>query len=155
MFGTLPKSNQKICFSALKEILCSAVAALLGTPGGILLFIPIYHPLHDIYKLHSEVTFFILFVIALLIVWSADRSSKNPDTKFKIHWSTFVLVGHLVLHYLSFFIIPIFFKPEHEISMGVREVIGPCNEYVPIHTAFGMVSILHSVIDSYQPLSWL
>jgi hypothetical protein len=56
------------------------VAGILGMPGGVLLFIPLYHPLHDIYGLHSEVTFFILFSIFMGIIWSGDRKA-SPDAK--------------------------------------------------------------------------
>ncbi|GJQ68627.1 hypothetical protein Trydic_g17175 [Trypoxylus dichotomus] len=67
----------------VKEIICTLLAGFLGTPGGVLMFIPIYHPLHDIFKLHSE--------------------------------------------------------PENEIAIGLAEPIGPCDEYLPIQTAFGLV----------------
>ncbi|KAF9804767.1 hypothetical protein SFRURICE_007670 [Spodoptera frugiperda] len=39
------------------------ISSLLGMPGGVLMFIPIYHPLHDVFNIHSEVTFFLLFSI--------------------------------------------------------------------------------------------
>ncbi|XP_044256496.1 uncharacterized protein LOC123006216 [Tribolium madens] len=124
-----------------KEVLCSIIAGVLGTPGGILMFIPIYHPLHDIYKIHSEVTFFILFVVFLLIIWSADRTArrdKKKNTQHTTHWSTWLLILHLLIHYTSFLLIPILFNPEDEIAIGVKEPIGACDEYVPIQTAFGM-----------------
>ncbi|CAH0546976.1 unnamed protein product [Brassicogethes aeneus] len=129
--------------SFVKEILCTLIAALLGTPGGILMFVVLYHPMHDIYNIHSEVCFFILFAFGLLIIWTGDRSKKNADFKKtndnKTHWSTWVIVTHLIIHYLTFLFISIFLKPENEISMGLREPIGPCDKYSPLHTAFGMV----------------
>lgn len=144
-------SREKLCKSEGKwladkrvsrELLCSIIAALLGTPGGVLLFLPIYHPLHDIFKIHSEVTFFMLFSVFLLLIWSGDRKSK--DDKFsnravhKTHWSTWILIGYLLIHYTVFMIMPIFFNPEDEISTGLKEPIGPCNEYEEVKTAFGM-----------------
>jgi hypothetical protein len=131
-------------FRWTKEILCSVLAGLLGTPGGILLFLPIYHPLHDIFKIHSEVTYFILLVTFLLIIWSADRTPKKSDNvksdQHSVHWSTWLLVLYLLIHYVIFLIIPVFFNPEDEVAIGLKEPIGPCNEYTPIKTAFGMVS---------------
>ncbi|KAJ8941977.1 hypothetical protein NQ314_010201 [Rhamnusium bicolor] len=128
--------------SIAKELLCSVLAGILGTPGGIAMFIPIYHPLHDIYKLHSEITYFILLTVFLLLIWSGDRKPKNDEfsktVPHKTHWTTWILIAHLVLHYSSFLIMPIFFNPEDEISTGLKEPIGPCNEYVGIQTAFGM-----------------
>ncbi|KAJ3662166.1 hypothetical protein Zmor_006522 [Zophobas morio] len=127
--------------SRFKEILCSIIPGVLGTPGGILLFLPIYHPLHDIFKIHSEVTYFILLVISLLIIWSADRAPKqyaNEKKQQSVHWTTFLLIFHLIVHYTSFLLMPVFFNPEDEIAIGLKEPIGPCNEHVPIQTAFGM-----------------
>lgn len=43
-------------------------AVLLGMPGGVLLFVPIYHPLHDTFKVHSEVTFFALVAVFSVFV---------------------------------------------------------------------------------------
>lgn len=38
-------------------------------------------------------------------------------------------------------IMPIFFNPEDEISTGLKEPIGPCDEYESMKTALGMVGI--------------
>ncbi|KAL1517192.1 hypothetical protein ABEB36_000988 [Hypothenemus hampei] len=128
--------------SVFKEFLTTVIAAALGPIGGILLFIPIYHPLHDNLKIHSEVTFFILFTIFLLLIWSGDRTSRKQmpaNLKPKIHWSTFLLLAHLVFHYISFWLMPVLFNPEDEVSTGIKEQIGPCNEYVPVQTVSGKV----------------
>lgn len=133
------------CFRRMKEIICTIIAALLGTPGGVLMFIPIYHPLHDTYKIHSEVTFFFLFSIFLLIVWTGDRvarTSYSKQVKAKVHWSSFILLLHLVVHYVCFIVFTLFFKPEKEVAIGLGEPIGPCHEYVPVQTAFGSVRIV-------------
>lgn len=37
----------------------------------------------------------------------------------------------------------LFFNPEDEVAIGVYEKTGPGNEYVPVHTAFGMVCIMY------------
>ncbi|KAJ4439185.1 hypothetical protein ANN_15145 [Periplaneta americana] len=210
--------------SLTKELACVVLTALLGMPGGVLLFLPLYHPLHDLAGLHSEVTFFMLFTIFLLISWTADRR-PNPDarprpvlpvrnvqrnsssqkknvaiskpaaiTNYNINmggtdrmgqnsviWKTWIfcdfvevsqwairdnmehrsqdlvcqqtstqclhesdrgrslLLFHLVLHYALFLCLVIFGYPEREVSVGLHERIGPCNETVPMHTAFGTV----------------
>jgi hypothetical protein len=36
----------------------------------------------------------------------------------------------------------IFYNPEKEISSGLHETVGPCDEMLPVNTAFGMVQIL-------------
>lgn len=141
------KTNQKKqlgsweALSCGKEFACTIIAALLGTPSGILLFVVIYHPLHDIFGLHTEVTFFMLFTVFLLIIWSGDRQPKalqDQSTRKRIFRTTPVLVIHLVLHYLSFMTIVTMFKPEKEVAIGLKEPIGPCNEYTPVQTIFGM-----------------
>lgn len=133
-----------MCFSFLKEFIATFLASLLGPIGGILLFIPIYHPLHDIFNIHTEVTCFIIVTIFLLLIWSGDRTSRSNESYWKIpnktHWTTFLLIWHLVLYYTTFWIIPIVFNPENEISTGIKQPIGPCNEYVPVQTASGKVT---------------
>lgn len=53
------------------------MASLLGMPGGCLLFLPIYHPLHDYYKVPSEITTITLLMIFAVIVWKFDRKSNR------------------------------------------------------------------------------
>lgn len=124
--------------------MCTILAGFLGTPGGLLLFIPNYHPLHDIFQIHSEVTFFILFTVFLLIIWSGDRTPKRDgfSSSFRTHWSTWILIVHLVAHYSSFLSMTIFFNAEDEVAIGLKEPIGNCDEYVPLQTIFGLVSYL-------------
>lgn len=50
------------------------------------------------------------------------------------------MVLHLILHYGSFFGMVLFGNPEDEVSIGLHERTGPCDEFVPIRTAFGSVS---------------
>lgn len=115
----------------------------MGTPGGILLFLPIYHPLHDIFKIHSEVTFFMLFSIFLLLIWSGDRTPKDevhPKPR-KVSPATWLLLVHLFIHYSVFLVMVLFFNPENEVSTGLKEPVGPCDEYEDVQTAFGMVNV--------------
>ncbi|XP_046977191.1 uncharacterized protein LOC124543163 [Vanessa cardui] len=112
------------------------IATLLGMPGGVLLFVPIYHPLHDVYKLHSEVTFFLLFSIYFVIVLLgllSDRE-KNKDKLTKIDY---VLILQLAIHYLTYWVFVVFFNPEREWSTGLHEQIGPCNEVASLTSPFG------------------
>ena len=52
-----------------------------------------------------------------------------------------MLIFHLIIHYTLFLCLTIFGHPEEEVSIGLHERVGPCNENVPIQTAFGTVSI--------------
>ncbi|CAG9761628.1 unnamed protein product [Ceutorhynchus assimilis] len=139
--------KQKFCVSEgkwiqgnsfLMELITTILAAILGPIGGALLFVPIYDPLHNTYKIHSEVTFFIVFTIFLVLAWMGDRSPKSAS-KIKTHWTTFLLVSYLIIHYTLFWIIPVFFNPENEISTGIKEQIGPCDEFEPLQTLSGKV----------------
>ncbi|XP_071050816.1 uncharacterized protein [Onthophagus taurus] len=126
----------------IKEMICVLITSLLGVPGGVLMFIPIYHPLHDIHKIHSEVTFMFLFSIFLLLTWLGDRSARgkeSPKETQKTHWSSWLLIFHLILHYATFLGMCLYFKPGNDISIGLKEPIGPCDEFSPVHTPFGMV----------------
>ncbi|XP_076265121.1 uncharacterized protein LOC143199182 [Rhynchophorus ferrugineus] len=137
-----PSNGKWICSkSVIRELFATMLAAVMGPIGGIILFLPIYHPLHDGYKIHSEVTFFILFTISLVIIWSADRKPRNESTKSKtkLHWTTKLICLHLIIHYSSFLSMTIFFNPEDEIATGVKETIGPCDEYSSIMTASGKI----------------
>lgn len=113
----------------------------MGTVGGILLFIPIYHPLHDVFKIHSEVTFFVIFSLFLVIIWTGDRAPKIEylkNFKHKTTWATWILILHLCVHYSAPLLSVIFFKPENEISVGLRERIGPCDAYIDVNTVAGV-----------------
>ena len=72
-----------LSYSFVKESLCALLAGILGMPGGVLLFLPLYHPLHDLAGIHSEVTFFMLFTIFLLICWTGDRSALQEARPLK------------------------------------------------------------------------
>jgi hypothetical protein len=50
----------------------------------------------------------------------------------------------LAIHYALYLGIVIFGYPEEEVSIGLHERIGPCNQTVPIHTVFGTVCIFSS-----------
>jgi len=55
------------------------------------------------------------------------------------------LLLHLAVHYALYLGFVIFGYPEEEVSIGLHERIGPCNETVPLHTAFGTVSCTDSL----------
>lgn len=53
------------------------VAGAMGMPGGCLLFIPLYHPLHDFFGVPSEVTSITVLLIFAAIVWKHDRHANR------------------------------------------------------------------------------
>lgn len=121
-----------------REMLCAILTGLCGMPGGVLQFIPFYHPLHDIAGVHTENCVALLTLTFFLIVWSADRNpivGSRTTPGFK-GFNECVL--SLILHYSCYLSCVLLFKPEDEVSIGVHEKTGPCNETSPVQTAFGM-----------------
>ncbi|KAJ2937405.1 hypothetical protein O0L34_g19091 [Tuta absoluta] len=105
-------------------------------PGGVLMFVPIYHPLHDLYGIHSEVTFFLLFSIFSMIVLHGLLSDREK-AKEKLSTIDYVLIVQLAVHYITYWVFVAFFHPEREWSLGLHEPVGPCNEVATLTTAFG------------------
>lgn len=130
-------------------------------PGGVLLFVPLYHPLHDFYNIHSEVTFFLLLSISVSIIWLslpinsgaiAKTTSRCIDLAMILYLSAYYMVFlgaifHLLIERFicQFFInsiisaIAVFIDPASEISIGWHEKIGPCDEKTSMYTALGSI----------------
>lgn len=128
--------------SVLKEVLCVFLAGLCGMPGGVIQFIFLYHPLHDTYGIHTENCVFIIVIVYILIVWTGDRTFRLASRRQqgeKTHWSAFILVLNLILHYGLYLGMAVFGSPEDEVSIGLHERTGPCDEKSPVYTAFGGV----------------
>jgi len=122
-----------------KEILCAVLAGICGMPGGVLQFIPLYHPLHDVFGVHSENTLLMIAGLYTLIVWCADRRADHGSRPQLGQRNRPYLMGLcLLLHYSVYWVMAVFFNPEDEISIGLHEQVGPCDVYQDVHTAFGM-----------------
>nr|CAD7442488.1 unnamed protein product [Timema bartmani] len=126
-----------------RELFVAVMAALLGMPGGILLFIPIYHPLHDLFKVHTEVCVVLLLTGFFLIVWSTDRNpigGARPSTGRSSSGSDrrILLVLHLVQYYALFLGMTIFGEPQEEVSIGLHETTGPCDKIAYVRTPVGL-----------------
>ncbi|KAL0902549.1 hypothetical protein ABMA27_000391 [Loxostege sticticalis] len=112
------------------------IAVLLGMPGGVLLFVPIYHPLHDVYKVHTEVAVFLLFTVFAVFVINGLLSEREK-VKDRLTAIDYVLVLQLALHYSIYWIFVVFFDPARERSEGLHEPVGPCDEVAYLTTPFG------------------
>ncbi|XP_013189126.1 uncharacterized protein LOC106133833 [Amyelois transitella] len=131
-----PKVDQWDSAGFTKEIKSLIIAVLLGMPGGVLMFVPIYHPLHDNYGIHTEVTFFALFSIFGVIVLRG-LISEREKCKVKLTAIDYLLILQLAVHFLLYLVFVIFFHPEREWSLGLHEPVGPCNEKASLVTPFG------------------
>jgi hypothetical protein len=52
----------------------------------------------------------------------------------------------LTIHYALYLGIVVFGYPEEQVSIGLHERVGPCNETTPAPNAFGLVSILSRIV---------
>ncbi|KAG6457988.1 hypothetical protein O3G_MSEX010600 [Manduca sexta] len=131
-----PKVAQWDAASKKAEWQSVIIATLLGMPGGVLMFVPIYHPLHDILKIHSEVTFFMLFAIFGMFIISGLLSEREKS-KEPLTGIDYLMILQLVIHYMTYWVFVMFFDPEREVSVGLHEPVGPCNEVASLVTPFG------------------
>lgn len=125
-----------------KELLCALLAGLSGMPGGVIQFLFLYHPLHDTYGLHTENCVIIIVVIYFMIVWTADRAQRYSSRRQmgeKSHWSVGIIVINMLLHYGLYWCMAVFGFPENEVSIGLHERTGPCDEKEKVYTAVGGV----------------
>ncbi|XP_023945394.2 uncharacterized protein LOC112051101 [Bicyclus anynana] len=131
-----PNTPQWTAASKCVEWKSLIIATILGMPFGVLLFVPIYHPLHDNLKIHSEVTFFLLFsVFAVFII--NGLLTEREKCKDRLTAIDYVLILQLALHYIIYWVFVVFFDPAKEVSVGLHEPVGPCNEVASLITPFG------------------
>lgn len=57
-------------------------------------------------------------------------------------WLSKALIFHLICHYATWLGTAIFINPKDMISIGVHEVIGNCDEYVPVETILKVLLLL-------------
>ncbi|KAG1686835.1 hypothetical protein GQR58_008558 [Nymphon striatum] len=125
-----------------RELLCSIFTGLLSMAFGILQFIPIYHPLHDIFKVPTQICVLLLLSFFFLIVWSSDRNpvANSRETKPTGCGCKFdLLLTMIAISNVSMFTVAAIFNPAEIKAIGLHEKIGPCNETTPVITPIGLV----------------
>nr|XP_034839718.1 uncharacterized protein LOC117995809 [Maniola hyperantus] len=122
--------------SVLVELQSLIIATVMGMPGGVMLFIPVYHILHDAFEIHSEVTFFLLFAIFAAFVVHGILAERD-ECVVRLTTIDYALILQLAVHYIIYWIFVVFFDPTKEISVGLHEPVGPCNEVASLTTPFG------------------
>lgn len=127
------KSTGCIC-----ELLCAIVTGLFSMPLGVLQFVPVYHPLHDSFGIHSEVCVLMLISVYIFIVWTADRNPPFSARSFtRIGTDSFEIVVGVLLHYSFYIYLVLFSQPQNIKAIGYHQPVGPCDEPVPVKTPFG------------------
>ncbi|XP_064603375.1 uncharacterized protein LOC135468849 [Liolophura sinensis] len=123
----------------VKELVCSVLTGVLSMPMGVLEFLPLYHPLHDTYHIHSEVCVLLILFMYAAVVWAADRNPADLARSSKGWFNLDELSLIIIIHYTFYVLLVVFAKPERVMSLGVHEPVGPCSETTPVYTAFGHV----------------
>jgi hypothetical protein len=124
----------------VKETFCSLVTGILAMPLGIMQFIPIYHPLHDMFHVHSEVCVLMFLALYFLIAWTADRSVVKETSHGSMLSGTFDELRLLVLiHFVIYVIFAITGQPEFIRSVGHHQPTGNCSHITPVQAPTGQV----------------
>ncbi|KAH9488362.1 hypothetical protein Btru_063328 [Bulinus truncatus] len=133
------KSGQKFqSLGFICESLIVLITGLCSMPQGVLQFIPVYHPLHDVYGIHSELCVLLFLSIYILIVWSADRNPFENARLSKPGTIKFNLMTLTVLLHFGFNIFLVFTaKPENIKSIGFHQPIGACDVPITVKTPLG------------------
>ncbi|XP_041363590.1 uncharacterized protein LOC121379161 [Gigantopelta aegis] len=122
----------------IPEFIVAVMTGVLAMPCGMVQFLPVYHPLHDLYHIHTEVCVLLLLAAYLLIVWSADRvrfqEGRPAGSRYKFNEVTLAVF----LHYLLYIYLVIKAEPNKIRSLGFHQPVGSCtSEPVAVQTPFG------------------
>lgn len=147
--------------SIIKELLACLIASPFGLVGGIMLFMPLYHPLHDLYGIYTGNIVSAAFIIISVLIWCFDRFSKS-NTAPKKHSKkdksyNGLLMAFLAFHYLLYVMLAVFGKPENVVFIGFHEPTGDCDKYTSVHTPIGKVLQKRTylcVTDYHEDFDW-
>jgi hypothetical protein len=123
-----------------REFLCTFLTAFCGMAGGVLQFLPLYHPLHDFFKIHTENCVITLFIVYFLIAWTQDRNPTRGSRSTTGTGGFNELAIGLILHYSLYLGMAIYGNPEDEVSVGLHEKLGPCDQWMEQKTLFTLVT---------------
>jgi len=128
-----------------REILMVLTTGLFSFVFGVLQFIPIYHPLHDDLKIHTEVCVLVFLGCYTLIMWSADRTPYEAARVSNVSIFNPIAIGMLI-HY-SFYVYLVFTaKPRSIRATGFHQPVGSCNETMDVLTPTGNVLKKHKYL---------
>eukprot|EP00062_Callorhinchus_milii_P013839 gi/632962477/ref/XP_007897334.1/ PREDICTED: uncharacterized protein LOC103182226 [Callorhinchus milii] len=77
----------------------------------------------------------------VFIVWTADRNNprKSKENATRGWWLKHEIGQGVLLHFLFLALLVIYSQPEHQVSIGLHEIAGPCNQTKAITSALGVV----------------
>jgi len=123
--------------TTLVRVVCST---LFSIPVAMVTTNLVYHPLREIFNIHTKLIVFGLHSIALVSVWANERQMtlklrRNQQTIAQIRKPS-LLIAFLTVYYLTMISIAIYGNPADEISRGYHQAIGPCNVDEPLYSIF-------------------
>jgi len=122
-----------------REFLCVFMAGTLAFWLGTLQFAMFYHPIHDIFKVHTEITTIVFLAFYAIIVFIADRRNSNPESRAgNAYWFDELSLA-VVVHYMFYMMLVLVADPKNIVSEGLHQPIGPCNDTQLVHTPTGML----------------
>ncbi|GMR33179.1 hypothetical protein PMAYCL1PPCAC_03374, partial [Pristionchus mayeri] len=123
-----------------REFLCAFLAGTGAFWLGTIQFAVFYHPAHDFFKVHSEITSILFLAFYAVIVWSADRQSGNPGpAREGNRWWFDELACAIALEYLFFMTLVVIGQPSQIVAEGLHQPVGPCNYTQKVQTPTGLV----------------
>lgn len=136
--GTGHQQRQTVLQNIVKLTCCFVMVSLLSMPLGVVQ-ITLYHVLHDIYHIHTEVVTFIYIVIYGYVTWSGERR-RPEDNSQQGGCSRVSLISVIVCIHYAFYIILVLAvaKPENLRSTGMHETVGNCSLFSSVTSVIGM-----------------
>lgn len=129
-----------LLFRFPREFLCAFLAGTLAFWGGAFQFNLLYHPAHDLFGVHSEITSVLFLATYAVIVYVADRRNKNPEAHAgNPYWFDEISLA-VCLHYLFYMVLVLIAQPQDIVAEGLHQAIGPCNVTQKVQTPSGYVS---------------
>ncbi|CAI4221549.1 unnamed protein product [Auanema sp. JU1783] len=122
-----------------RELLCSFLAGMGAFWLGTIQFAVLYHPLHDMFGVHTEITTILFLATYIVIVITADRRNNNPAARTGNKYWFDELACAIALEYLFFMILVVIGNPVNVVSEGLHQTIGNCNDLQQVHTPTGMI----------------
>lgn len=122
-----------------REFLAVFIAGTLAFWGGTIQLSLLYHPLHDMLGVHSELTSTIFLSAYMLIVWIADRRNPHPESRGQSKYWMDELSLAVCFHYLFYMVLVCISDPKNIIAEGLHQPIGPCNVTQKVQTPTGLV----------------
>ncbi|CAJ0562613.1 unnamed protein product, partial [Mesorhabditis spiculigera] len=124
-----------------REFLCSFLAGVSAFWLGTLQFVPIYHTLHDFYKVHSEITTILFLSTYALIVICADRRRpvEKPESRAGDRWWFDEVPLAISIEYIFFMVLVVVCDPVNIVQDGLHQAIGPCKDKQKVQTPTGKV----------------